>query len=137
MHQGSPPAQPTQLPAASQSLLLEKRAWGSLWCLRRRMAVLSICFLPCRWVLGLTEKGWTPGEKGCDEREPTTMSLLHNTGWFLTRLLQQLIYKIHSAAASSAVVGNILLVSFPSPSSTGGEGKATGSRAHLCLYFVT
>lgn len=55
----------------------------------------------------------------------------------LTRLLQQLIYKIHSAAASSAVVGSILLVSFPSPSSTGGEGKATSSRAHLCLYFVT
>lgn len=44
-HLSSPPTQPTQLlarcrlgqrPTASQSLLAEKRAWGSLWCLRRQ-----------------------------------------------------------------------------------------------------
>lgn len=43
-HLSRPPTQPTQLPArcrlgqrptASQSRLMEKRTWGSLWCLRR------------------------------------------------------------------------------------------------------
>lgn len=82
------------------------------------------------------EKGWTADKNGCDQQEPAMMSLAPQHRVDLTRLLQ-LIYKIHSAAASSAVVGSILLVSFPSPSSAGGEGKATSSRAPLCLYFVT
>lgn len=44
--------------------------------------MLSICFLQRGWVLGLMDKGWTAGDKGCAEQEPAMMSLLHNTGWF-------------------------------------------------------
>lgn len=47
-----------------------------------RMAALSIRFLQRRWVLGLMDKGWTAGEKGCAEQEPAMMSPLHNAGWF-------------------------------------------------------
>lgn len=83
--------------------------------------------------VGVDGQGWTAVDNNCDDQEPA-ISLPHNMGCFslgFYNLSTRYIQQQHKALWLE------YSVSFPSPSSAGGEGKATSSRARVCLHFVT